>query len=522
MRRLLIPVAALTAIAQTPPHRPDSRLIEINVIARDKSGPIAGLTADDFKVFDKGKEQKIAWFRVNSRRQPAPAPTLGENLYSNRPDLHKGAPSSVTVVLLDGLNTSPGRQEQARKEVLRLLAGLRSDEAISVYALGTTLRVLREAGAVRGRPDEGRDSADLEKWAFEASTTGAMDLQTRLRATASALDVIANHIGGLPGRKNLVWVSGSYPFTAEHYLAEGPPSYGTQAIAELQNSRGMARANDDPTNVDRMVFQREAAAALQALNYGDVALYPTDAAGLVGPAQSGGVVSRGAATRGTSRSTGDAPANALRVMSEDTGGRTFHSGNDLEKAVRAALDDTDLTYTLAFFPDPKNLDSKYHDLKVQTSRKDIELRYRKGYVASRALEFTDAQRGAEYRDALTTPLASSAIGLMGGWEKGQKPGTITSSVLLTASDVAIQQKGAVWGGDIEVVFSLRSADGKELQSARQGLTLKLDAAKYQAVMAQGISIEKTLEAGPNATELRVLVVDKSTGKVGSLIMPLKF
>ena len=72
------------------------------------------------------------------------------------------------------------------------------------------------------------------------------------------------------------------------------------------------------------------------------------------------------------------------------------------------------------------------------------------------------------RDAMTAPLSSAAIGLMGGWDKGQKPGTITSSVLLTASDVAIQQKGAVWAGDIEVVFSLRSADGKELHRHHQG------------------------------------------------------
>lgn len=519
--RLLIPLLACAAIAQTPPHRPDSRLIEINVIARDKSGPVEGLTAADFKLLDKGKEQKIAYFRVNSRKQPLPTATLADNLYSNRPDLHKGAPSSVTVVLLDGLNTSPERQAMARKDVLHLLAGLRPDEPISVYALGATLRVLREPSAAGVRWDEARGTADLEKWAFESSTTGAMDMQTRLRATVSALDVIANHIGGLPGRKNLVWVSGSYPFTAEHYVAEGPPSYGSQAIAELQNSRGMNRSNDDPAGVNRMVFQREAARALQALNYAGIALYPTDAAGLVGPATGGGVTSRATATRGTSGGVGDAPANALRVMSEETGGRTFQLGNDLEKAVRAALDDAELTYTLGFFPEPKTLDSKYHDLKLQSSRRDLELRYRKVYVASPALELADAQRGAEYRDAMTSPLASAAIGLMGGWEKGPKPGTIAGTVLLAAADLAIQQKGNVWAGDIEIVFSLRSADGKELQSARQGLTLKLDAAKYQAVMDQGISIEKTIDAAPNASELRVLVVDKSTGKVGSLIMPVK-
>jgi hypothetical protein len=41
--RILIPLVALAAVAQTPapkapPHRADSRLIEINVTARDKNG----------------------------------------------------------------------------------------------------------------------------------------------------------------------------------------------------------------------------------------------------------------------------------------------------------------------------------------------------------------------------------------------------------------------------------------------------------------------------------------------------
>ena len=526
--RILVPLLALTAIAQTPvsnapPHRADSRLIEVNVIARDKNGPVEGLSPSDFKLFDKGKEQKIAYFRMTSRKQPPPAPTLAPNLYSNRPDLHKGAPPSVTAVLLDGLNTPPGSQAQARKEVLRFLAGLRPDEPVSVYALGTSLRTLREAGAVPAGWDESRATADLEKWAFEASTSGAMDLQSRLRITVSALDLIANHIGGLPGRKNLVWISGSFPFTAEHYVAEGPPGWGSQAIAELsQSSLGMNRPADDPTSVDRMIFQREAARALQALNYAGVALYPTDAVGLAGPSSGSSVVSRGAAVRGTSAGTADASSNALRVMSEETGGRTFQYSNDLEKAVRSAIEDDEVTYTLGFFPEPKSLDAKPHDLKVQAARKDLDLRYRKVYVASRALELNDSQRADELRDAVTSPLSSSAIGMMGGWEKGQKPATINASVLLTASDLAIQPKGATWTGDIEVIFSLRSAEGKDLQSAHQGLALKLDQPKYQAVMEQGIGIDKTLDAAPQATELRVIVVDKSTGKIGSLIMPVKF
>jgi VWFA-related protein len=524
IRRILTSLFVFAALAQppaalAPPHRADSRLIEINVVVRDKSGPVEGLAQTEFKLFDKGKEQKLAYFRMNSRKQAPPAPTLAENLYSNRPDLHKGGRDSVTAVLLDGLNTGPGSQAQARKEVLHFMAGLRPDEAVSVYALGTGLRTLREAGAPW---TESRATADLEKWAFESSTAGAMDLQARLRITASALAVIANHIGALPGRKSLVWIAGSFPFTAEHYLASGPPGWGAQAINELsQSTLGMNRPSENPAGVDRMFFEREAARGLQAMNFAGVALYPVDAAGLAGTSTGSSVVSRRTAASGASTAAGDSASQALRVLSEETGGRTFQFSNELEKAVRSAVDDCEVTYTLGFFPDPKSFDSKYHDVKVQAERKDLELRYRKGYVATRDLVFTDAQRAEEYRDATTSPLPSAAIGLMGGWENGPKPGTIHATALLTAADVAMLQKGNIWTGDIEIVFSLRSVDGKELQSVRQGLTLKLDAAKYQAVMEQGVSIEKTLDSSPAAAEVRVVVVDKATGKAGSLSMPVK-
>ncbi|MCL4851947.1 MAG: hypothetical protein KJZ78_11285, partial [Bryobacteraceae bacterium] len=50
-------------------------------------------------------------------------------------------------------------------------------------------------------------------------------------------------------------------------------------------------------------------------------------------------------------------------------------------AIEAAIRDSELTYTLGFYPDTADVDGKFHELKVLTKRKGVRLRYRKGYLA---------------------------------------------------------------------------------------------------------------------------------------------
>jgi len=60
---VLVPLALASQDSQqTPQIRVATRLVEVGVIVRDKNGPVAGLTKDDFTVLDQGKPQKISIF----------------------------------------------------------------------------------------------------------------------------------------------------------------------------------------------------------------------------------------------------------------------------------------------------------------------------------------------------------------------------------------------------------------------------------------------------------------------------
>jgi len=110
---------ALTLLAQDQPQptiRVTTRLVQVNVVVHDKKGePVSDLKKEDFTILDKGKEQKIAVFTVDSINAPPKAwPALPPNIFSNRVQT-ADTPTSITVILFDGLNTRFQDQAYARK-----------------------------------------------------------------------------------------------------------------------------------------------------------------------------------------------------------------------------------------------------------------------------------------------------------------------------------------------------------------------------------------------------------------------
>jgi VWFA-related protein len=515
---------ALTLFAQTPaPAQPvsraDARLVEIDVVVRDRNGPVTDLTQSDFTLFDKGKEQKIASFLLSNLHAP-PKPALAPNVFVNRADL-AGKSGGTTVILLDALDTPPQLQAYMRDQSLRALSEIKPEEHVAVYVLGTSLHVLNDAN---NRYDA--ESGELERWLAESSVANGLAVETRLHNTVGALVTIAENIGRLPGRKNLVWVAGLFPVEVDHYGAGGPPGWQNTAVQET-NGGGINHATGDPTQVDRQVFQHAFQPAMQALNLANIAVYAADARGLVGspntPTATSNSRSRGSSTASNTVPTTTPGINPVQMLAEDSGGRAFESTNDIQRAIRSAIDDAEVSYTLGYYPDSKMLDSRFHDLKVQVNRKDVEVHSRKGYVAIPLPKISDAQRTEAIKQALLSSLEASGIGLMAAFEKVDqpKPGCIRATLIVSGRDLVLQQNSGQWTGEFEFILTPRSADGKDRGTIRQAVALKLNQAQYDTVMQQGLSVTKTLEPTGDVAELRAVVCDHVAGRVGSLIMPVK-
>src|SRR5689334_19615122 len=123
MRRTFpIFLLAAGALAQdSQPIRVNTQLVQVDVVVRSHAGPIADLKQNDFTLFDNGKEQKIAFFTVQTPAQRANAPRspLPAGVVSNRVNRAGSEPAGATVLLWDALNTEMQDQTWVRGQVMK-------------------------------------------------------------------------------------------------------------------------------------------------------------------------------------------------------------------------------------------------------------------------------------------------------------------------------------------------------------------------------------------------------------------
>ena len=91
----------------------------------------------------------------------------------------------------------------------------------------------------------------------------------------------------------------------------------------------------------------------------------------------------------------------MEELAARTGGRAFFNTNDIAGAVRTAVADSTVTYTLGFYPQNDKFNNSFHNLKVKlTDFPHLELRYRKGYVDLSTPPQDEGLRRAALRDAV--------------------------------------------------------------------------------------------------------------------------
>lgn len=509
-----------------PVIRVGTRLVEVHVVVRDKDGPVSGLKQSDFSVSDEGKPQKIAVFSsastTDSQKGSDP---LSAGTFSNRIDRAGRVASSVTVILLDRLNTALSDQTYSNDELRRFLKTTPPGDPIAIYTLGNGLhtvqdftgdptqllssfeRLMRER-AVDLAADNGPDStltlpdsfmrSDLPiRQTSQNALTAAMQKEAalnRVRITANAMQAIAKHLAGVPGRKNLVWISSSFPLDFELRDREDTPP--------------------------------ELTAAVRALNDANVALYPVDARGLGTNAGYGG----GAVHNHSNpmAPTASSRTQTMVQLARATGGRALYGWNDLSKGVRDALDDAKTQYILGFYPSDSAEDGKLHEIRVTVDRKGAEVLHRKGYFSGNPPALSEEARHKALIKVFTAPLEATGVGLAAalvpipptaGAPPQSTPGKYSLRVLIYVRDLQPQQAGDDWLVNADVGLYLASAKPPRVQL--QPLTVKFTTAALNNAMQRGHIFQVPIETDGAPSALRVAVQDTVTGAVGSVTVPVR-
>ena len=548
---LLLPRTGSPRTPQTPQIHVATHLVQIGVIVRDKIGPVGNLTEDNFVVLDRGKPQKIRIFSEETagpgsqpQRSQARATLhpLPRNTFSNLPQDTSARPRSVTIVLLDSLNTLYGSSAESQYEkspywmedlalrsaqlnLIEFIKQLQPQDRVAVYGLRHTLRVFCDFTSDRdqllallknydsrsitnrrivapgktmivegGHEDPAAGiSAGAAMSGFEneaSEVLAAAANEDRGAETMAALRQIAAHVANIPGRKNLVWLTANLPFSG--------------------------------------------AAMAHVLSPANIAVYPIDARGLLPQAFMVMADIPGTAdaddVSGASGHWDNMPAQSsqpigiptMQKLADETGGQAFVNTNDITGAIRKAVEDSEATYTLGFYIDKDSLDGKFHEIKVDVNRKGLTVRYPKGYFA-----FPDnvADANADQRmlaAAVKSSIEFSTIPLQASLQRANQadPNVFNLVCSIDPHDIRFAQSGDLRKGAMTVYVIGQNAAGQVLHNWSKTYNLQFTDNQYADLLKSDISFHQGMQLRPDVKTLRIVVEDPATAHIGSLIIPL--
>jgi hypothetical protein len=83
------------------------------------------------------------------------------------------------------------------------------------------------------------------------------------------------------------------------------------------------------------------------------------------------------------------------------------------------------------------------------------------------------------------------------------------------------QKDGKWTGAFDIVFAQRGVDGRDLGATTKSVGISLDQPHYQTLVKEGFTITKTVEPAAGVAQVRVILYDRTSAKLGSLLVPIK-
>jgi VWFA-related protein len=543
------------ATQTTPIFRAGTTLVEFTIVASDERGqPVTDLKPNEVTILQNGKPQPVAFFRFEgSAFGPDAVESVRESIapgtFTNRPEYSPGPARNVTAIVIDSLNTLPEDQVAVKAQVMQYLRALAPNTRVAVYALGSTLRILHDftddLEALRARlakhniefniqaigadelvrrqlmeaehfneaVDEYVDAAADQDAKAEAEAKAELNrvrglmaraeeyfqeqLHTRrMNQTVASLEALGNHLSGIPGRKNLVWISGGIAVLTQGAQDRWVNSYSSQV-------RGLAQ---------RLATQ-------------GITVYPVQATGL-----QVGLLGTSTTAQGSSKGQVESAQfrpmtkeNELRIwgtmdmLADVTGGRAFRNTNELTAGVRAAATDLRGSYSVGFYV-PDNSDNRWRVFDVRVSRPGVRIRHRKGYMALAPVKQPVNWSETEWQAAMQNPLGSTGIRLDA--RADAVPAGLNVLVQIAADDLYYKRMNGAPVTDLEIGFGERNA--KEWTRVRRdGATITIKENPQQAVKPSIVPFSKVWTIAPDTTEVRLIVRDRMTGRFGVLDMPLR-
>jgi VWFA-related protein len=353
------------------------------------------------------------------------------------------------------------------------------------------------------------------------------NIERRTLITLEALQTLSRLLGGLPGRKNVVWLTANLPFdlvpedrgmTDAELLAD-LPGQGRQRSVSVNAAGSMAAEQ-------RQLHGPEIRDVEAHLASAGIAIYPVDLLGLVSGMESssvqGGSVYSDNAISGRAISNTNALQSSHGTMEEvaaETGGKAYFNQNEIKEGIALAASDEKASYSLGYYPENKKWDGKLRNIKVKVAQGDTQIRYRKGYFAIEPGPVKDHNYEQDVATALQVDAPATQVSFMAQAKLGD-PGKVRVVFLVDAHTLTAEDSGGSKKMNVSLYATVWGAGDKSLAAHTIKVDKTFDAATYQQILDHGMMVPIDMDIPAGGKEFRLAVLDNKTGFIGTVSGPL--
>lgn len=548
-----------------------TNLVVVPVTVRGADGkPVGGLKKEDFRIFDRGKEQSISQFGVEASSLPSNSTVATQSVPSTSDSTvvaHSAPVGNFIALYFDDLNVSDSDLIYARDATEKYLsANSRAGDRIAIFtsgemlsdfssdpqqiraALGKLKVSARAMTRVHNCPDlsdyqaeeinqQNPDFSEAWQMALDEAVKRCKLLAVDDRSTASMQEDSPSAVraqsesAGIPNADNQLvnmirMMARKIVFQTElqaranlsqldsvvDYIAKMP---GRKAII-LVSPGFLAHGEQDELDgiVDHAIREQ-------------VVISSLDPRGLAPPKESDAshdyIPGRpGSAERLRSRRE-IAASDILAQLAQDTGGGYFHDNNDLKSGFDA-LSGSSVYYILAFAPSNLKSDGKFHPLKVElaTRQKGFELQARRGYFAPknkgeaeteairRAAFDSQMQTEQQIREAIasTTDIRQLPVTMNGKLSEGLNGSRDLSLIThVEAKALHFQKDGKLNSNTVTFAFAIFDAKGAMITSQTKDVRVGATDTQLSDLLRDGINMNIDFQLKPGTYRIREVVTE---------------
>jgi VWFA-related protein len=537
----------------------NSRLVYLDIVVRDRSGHVIhGLTQQDFKIEEDGRQQTVDFFAAHSfdpadqaTAKKLPPPAMPQSQFTNVP---RGAVAgAINIILFDLLNTPRSDLLYARKQLIAFLKKMPAGQSVALFVLtdrlhmvqnftGSSDRLLAAAQAInptdmsfiRSKSEAQQDDDFI---AYFAQTIGGYDpggaangfkaaegnqeatLQdNRGYITVAALAELARACSGYPGRKNLLWLSEDFPVSVGAQMTDARFRRGTADMAQARETADLIANSQISVYPISLLGLEEAGIPSSSSGMGSVS-------GIGGPSGSTMHPQMGDTNQNQFSARSDLRF-AANDLADQTGGEAFVGTNDFAGDLRRSMLDGANYYTIAYRPSNDKWNGQFRKIHVELVGRSGSLDYRHGYYADPDTHPQDnSVRDLHVAMQPATP-ESTMLGLSSRVQvpSAQHPNVSVDSVLDPSNaGFTTTADGKHHAHFLVLLIALNDGEQQVAAPPQTSGVLNLDLApdQYKIAVTSGVPLHQELPLKPGKYRLRLGVSDLSTHNLGTIDMPVQ-